>query len=97
MAKKWFEVEKGDVSQEFKKFVDTWDEDSTLIQGEGESIGDSEVFKMKANDVPFSFRRVGSKYSLIFDGKAELITRSTYEFFKALCLNFFEESKPKLS
>ncbi|WP_448761873.1 hypothetical protein [Acinetobacter tandoii] len=97
MAEKWFEVEKGDVCQAFKKFVDTWDEERTLIQGEGESVGDSEVFKMKANDVPFSFRRVGSKHSLIFGGKAELIAESTYEFFKALCLNFFEESKPNFS
>ena len=97
MTKKWFEVETGDVCQAFKKFVDTWDEQSTLIQGEGESIGDSEVFKMQADDIPFSFRRVGNKYSIIFDNQAELITKGTYDFFKSLCLNFFKESKPKNS
>jgi len=93
----WQEVETGEVMQSFARFSDSWDEQKTKIDGNAESSQNIESFNMTADGVPFSFRRVGNKHSIIFGGNSELIKKSTFNFFKELCIKFFEETKPKIS
>ncbi|WP_288419155.1 hypothetical protein [uncultured Acinetobacter sp.] len=93
----WQERETGEVSKGFARFVDSWDEEKTVISGQGEKSGSTEVFNMSADGVPFSFRRVGDKYSIIYGGSAELIHKDTFNFFKDLCKKFFEETQPKFN
>lgn len=93
----WQERETGDVSQSFARFVESWDEEKTVIAGEGYKAGNTEIFNMTADGVSFSFRRVGDKHSIIYGGNAELIHKETFNFFKDLCKKFFEESQPKLN
>lgn len=52
---------------------------------------------MTADGVPFSFRRVGNKQSLIYGGVSELIHADTFAFWKESIQKFFKDSLPKLS
>ena len=92
MNKKWFEVETGTVAQEFKKFVDSWDEDSTSIKClYHERTGRSVIFDMSADDVKFSFRKVGEKFSLLFNGEYEFIQKETFQFFENICVQYLKD------
>lgn len=92
MKSKWFEVEKGELSQKFKKFVDSWDEDKTKIQClYHERTKRSVIFDMSADNVKFSFRRVGDKFSILFDSKYEYIQKETFEFFESICLQYLKD------
>ena len=93
----WQKIETGEVMQSFARFSDSWDEQKTVIDGSAESSKNIEAFNMTADGIPFSFRRVGNKHSIIFDGKSELIKKSTFDYFKGLCVKFFEDSKPVLN
>lgn len=89
---KWFEVETGAVAQEFKKFVDSWDEDNTIIKClHHERTKRSVIFDMSADEVKFSFRRVGEKFSLLFNGEHEFIQKETFQFFKNICTQFLKD------
>lgn len=89
--KKWQDAEQGPIAQKFASFVNDWTEEMH-IDGGAEVAANVEVYNMTADGVPFSFRRVGNKHSLIFGGQAELIKKSTFDFFKIICTKFFEDS-----
>lgn len=93
----WQEREQGEVAQSFARFVDSWEEYKTHIAGSGEACGDTEIYNMTADGVPFSFRRVGNKQSLIYGGVSELIHADTFAFWKESIQKFFKDSLPKLS
>ncbi|MEC8123764.1 MAG: hypothetical protein VX125_07930 [Pseudomonadota bacterium] len=90
----WQEREKGNVCQEFAKFVDSWDEEKTSIKClYHEKNKRSTIFDMSADDVKFSFRRVGFKYSILFNGQSEFIQQETYAFFKDICEQYIRHIK----
>ncbi len=91
---KWQERESGAVCQDFAKFVDSWDEMKTEIKcHHHEKTKRSTIFDMSADGVKFSFRRVGSKYSLLFNDQYEFIQKETYAFFEDICSQFIEQIK----
>ncbi|OTG85833.1 hypothetical protein B9T31_09565 [Acinetobacter sp. ANC 4558] len=92
MSSKWFDIEKGAVAQEFKSFVDSWNEQNTSIKCLfHERTGRSVIFDMSADDVVFSFRRVGEKFSLLFNGKYEFIQKETFMFFENICVQYLKD------
>lgn len=92
MSKKWFDVENGVVARQFKDFVDSWDEDCTQIKClYHERTNRSVIFDMSANDVKFSFRRVGDKFSLLFNGEYEFIQQQTFQFFESICTQYLND------
>ncbi len=95
--KTWQEREQGKIAQSFARFVESWHPYKTVITGKGEQCGDTEIYNMTADGVPFSFRRVGNKQSLIYGGEAELIHADTFTFWKECIQTFFKDSKPMLS
>lgn len=89
---KWLEVETGAVAQEFKKFVDSWDEGSTIIKClYHERTKRSVIFDMSVDGVKFSFRRVGEKFSLLFNGEYEFIQKETFKFFESICIQYLKD------
>lgn len=90
---KWQDIEKGAVCSKFSDFVDTWDEQTTEIKClYKERTKRSVIYDMCADDVNFSFRRVGDKYTILFDGEYEFIQKETFEFFENVCEQFIKET-----
>ena len=93
---KWQQREKGNVCEEFAKFVDTWDEKKTEIRClYHEKTNRSVIFDMSANGEKFSFRRVGLKYSILFKGRYEFIQKETFSFFESVCEEFVDQVKAR--
>lgn len=46
-----------------------------------EKSTNSAIYAVQMNDVSYSFRRVGDKHSIIFNGKSELIDKDVYDGF----------------
>lgn len=89
---KWQDVEKGAVCSKFSDFVDTWDEQVTKIEWlYKERTKRSVIYDMCADNVKFSFRKVGNKYTILFAGEYEFIQKETFEFFEDVCEQFIEE------
>lgn len=87
--KEWQDVEQGQVSRDFADFVDAWIPGQTAFTSECEITENSESYKMKADDVPFTFKRIDDSYSLIYNGCAEEIQKSTFnQFVDSLCAEF---------
>lgn len=93
----WRENETGNVAQAFANFLDTWDEQKPVIVGDGCYDDEKEFFDMSANGVPFLLRRIGNKFSLIFNGEAGLIQESTFNSIKQFCLDCLKEANKKYS
>lgn len=93
MSYNWQEIEQGELCQKFADFVNEWRSSSTLITGEHCYTSRTEVFNMEANGIPFSFRKVGEKFSLLFNEKSEFIKPETYSFFKEVCQNFIARQR----
>ena len=87
--KEWQDVEQGQVSRDFADFVEAWIPGQTVFTSECEITENSETYKMKADDVPFTFKRIDDSYSLIYNGCAEEIHESTFnQFVDSLCAEF---------
>lgn len=76
----WLDVEKGPLAQRFDNFLNSWT-DSTEFTIEHESSEALDLYCMTANSIPFSFRRIDDRYSLLFDNKSETIQQETFDFF----------------
>lgn len=87
--KDWQDVEQGQVSRDFADFVEAWIPGQTAFTSECEITENSETYKMKADDVPFTFKRTDDSYTLIYNGCAEEIQESTFnQFVDSLCAKF---------
>lgn len=76
----WLDVEEGPLAQRFDNFLNSWT-DSTEFTIEHESSDALDLYCMTADGIPFSFRRIDDRYSLLFDNESETIQQKTFEFF----------------
>lgn len=76
----WLDAEEGPLAQRFDNFLNTWTDD-TEFTIEHESSDALDLYYMTADSIPFSFRRIDDRYSLLFDNETESIQQSTFEFF----------------
>ncbi|NNG80607.1 hypothetical protein [Acinetobacter sp. ANC 5378] len=76
----WLDAEEGPLAQRFDNFLNSWTND-TEFTIEHESSDALNLYCMTANSIPFSFRRIDDRYSLLFDNESESIQQSTFEFF----------------
>ena len=76
----WLDAEEGPLAQRFDNFLNSWTDD-TEFTIEHESSDALNLYCMTANSIPFSFRRIDDRYSLLFDNESESIQQSTFEFF----------------
>ena len=76
----WLDAEEGLLVQRFDNFLNSWTDD-TEFTIEHESSDALDLYCMTANSIPFSFRRIDDRYSLLFDNESETIQQETFEFF----------------
>ena len=76
----WLDAEEGPLCERFDNFLNSWT-DNTEFTIEHESSDALDLYCMTANSIPFSFRRIDDRYSLLFDNESESIQQSTFEFF----------------
>lgn len=76
----WLDAEEGPLAQRFDNFLNSWTDD-TEFTIEHESSDALDLYCMTADSIPFSFRRIDDRYSLLFDNESETIQQSTFEFF----------------
>ena len=76
----WLDAEEGPLAQRFDNFLNSWADD-TEFTIEHESCDALDLYCMTADSIPFSFRRIDDRYSLLFDNESESIQQSTFEFF----------------
>lgn len=76
----WLDAEEGPLVQRFDNFLNSWTDD-TEFTIEHESSDTLDLYCMTADSIPFSFRRIDDRYSLLFDNESETIQQSTFEFF----------------
>ena len=88
----WQQIEKGEVCQAFAKLVESWDYSEAIECLSYEKTRRVVVYDMAANGIPFSFRKVGDKYSIIFNGDSEFIQKETFDMFEGICRTFIKMS-----
>lgn len=76
----WLDAEGGPLVQRFDNFLNSWTDD-TEFTIEHESSDALDLYCMTADSIPFSFRRIDDRYSLLFDNESETIQQETFEFF----------------
>lgn len=76
----WLDAEEGPLVQCFDNFLNSWTDD-TEFTIEHESSDALDLYRMTADGIPFSFRRIDDRYSLLFDNESETIQQETFEFF----------------
>ena len=76
----WLDAEEGPLCERFDNFLNSWADD-TEFTIEHESSDALDLYNMTADGIPFSFRRIDDRYSLLFDNESESIQQSTFEFF----------------
>ena len=76
----WLDAEEGPLVQRFDHFLNNWTYD-TEFTIEHESSDALDLYCMTADGIPFSFRRIDDRYSLLFDNESETIQQETFEFF----------------
>ena len=76
----WLDAEEGPLVQRFNNFLNSWTDD-TEFTIEHELSDALDLYCMTADSIPFSFRRIEDRYSLLFDNESETIQQSTFEFF----------------
>lgn len=76
----WLDAEEGSLVQRFDNFLNSWTDD-TEFTIEHESSDALDLYCMTADSIPFSFRRIDDRYSLLFDNESETIQQETFEFF----------------
>ncbi len=76
----WLDVEEGSLFERFDNFLNSWTDD-TEFTIEHESSDALDLYCMTADGIPFSFRRIDDRYSLLFDNESETIQQKTFEFF----------------
>lgn len=76
----WLDAEEGPLVQRFDNFLNSWTDD-TEFTIEHESSEALDLYCMTADGIPFSFRRIDDRYSLLFDNESETIQQETFEFF----------------
>ena len=76
----WLDAEEGPLVQRFDNFLNSWTDD-TEFTIEHESSDALDLYCMTADSIPFSFRRIDDRYSLLFDNESETIQQETFEFF----------------
>lgn len=76
----WLDAEEGPLVQRFDNFLNSWTDD-TEFTIEHESSDALDLYCMTADSIPFSFRRIDDRCSLLFDNESETIQQSTFEFF----------------
>lgn len=76
----WLDAEEGPLAQRFDNFLNSWTDD-TEFTIEHESSEALDLYCMTADGIPFSFRRIDDRYSLLFDNESETIQKETFEFF----------------
>lgn len=76
----WLDAEEGPLVQRFDNFLNSWTDD-TEFTIEHESSEALDLYCMTANSIPFSFRRIDDRYSLLFDNESETIQQETFDFF----------------
>lgn len=76
----WLDAEEGPLAQRFDNFLNSWTDD-TEFTIEHESSEALDLYCMTADGIPFSFRRIDDRYSLLFDNESETIQQETFEFF----------------
>lgn len=76
----WLDAEEGPLCERFDNFLNSWTDD-TEYTIEHESSDALDLYCMTADSIPFSFRRIDDRYSLLFDNESETIQQSTFEFF----------------
>ncbi|ENW30641.1 hypothetical protein [Acinetobacter lwoffii] len=76
----WLDAEEGPLAQRFDNFLNSWTDD-TEFTIEHESSDALDLYCMTADSIPFSFRRIDDRYSLLFDNESETIQQETFEFF----------------
>ncbi|WP_441373617.1 hypothetical protein [Acinetobacter lwoffii] len=76
----WLDVEEGPLVQRFDNFLNSWTDDTefTIEHKSSEAL---DLYCMTADGIPFSFRRIDDRYSLLFDNESETIQQETFEFF----------------
>lgn len=76
----WLDVEEGPLVRRFDNFLNSWTDD-TEFTIEHESSDSLDLYRMTADGISFSFRRIDDRYSLLFDNESETIQQETFEFF----------------
>ncbi len=76
----WLDAEEGLLCERFDNFLNSWTDD-TEFTIEHESSDALDLYCMIADNIPFSFRRIDDRYSLLFDNESETIQQETFEFF----------------
>jgi len=76
----WLDAEEGPLAHRFDNFLNSWTDD-TEFTIEHESSDALDLYCMTADGIPFSFRRIDDRYSLLFDNESETIQQETFEFF----------------
>lgn len=76
----WLDAEEGPLCERFDNFLNSWTDD-TEFTIEHESSDALDLYCMTADSIPFSFRRIDDRYSLLFDNESETIQQETFEFF----------------
>ena len=76
----WLDAEEGALAQRFDNFLNSWTDD-TEFTIEHESSDALDLYCMTADGIPFSFRRIDDRYSLLFDNESETIQQETFDFF----------------
>ncbi|WP_336022246.1 hypothetical protein [Acinetobacter lwoffii] len=76
----WLDAEEGPLAQRFDNFLNSWTDD-TEFTIEHESSEALDLYCMTADGIPFSFRRIDDRYSLLFDNESETIQQETFDFF----------------
>ena len=76
----WLDAEEEPLVQRFDNFLNSWTDD-TEFTIEHESSDALDLYRMTADGIPFSFRRIDDRYSLLFDNESETIQQETFEFF----------------
>ncbi len=76
----WLDAEEGQLYERFDNFLNSWTDD-TEFTIEHESSDALDLYCMTADGIPFSFRRIDDRYSLLFDNESETIQQETFDFF----------------
>jgi len=78
----WLDAEEGQLYERFDHFLNSWTDDTEFtIEHESYDALAIDLYRMTADSIPFSFRRIDDRYSLLFDNESETIQQETFEFF----------------
>ena len=86
----WQDLDKQLLCQDLAKLVQSWDYSENIECLSYEKTGRIAVYNMAADGIPFSFRKVGDKYSIIFNGDSEFIQKETFDLFEGICRTFIK-------